>query len=278
MKRIIPLILSASMALMTIFCASADSVSAEVGEPYKASFVFPDGYTPVTKETVDENSELISFLGLTNEQMNSYFDDSGFLVFSISSDYREQIYVIAEQNDISSAIVNLSDIEDPSSVQSLLIGDIEYDGAEVSVTEPIDGDVYFYVVKQTADGASSDGESSGDAALNAAEDGKTEPAMIYYVTVKDSVAYVICYSSESGRISSDAKLMMSGFVNSLTIGDGSVTVPQEEQNLVQIIVNWVLIAAAAGVVIYGVVSIVSEFRRRKLEEDFHNKTPHKPIR
>lgn len=265
MKRILSLILIILLASAAMTDFSAESVTAEITEPYKASFVFSDGFTPITKSTIGEKSELISFLGLTQEQMGSYFDDRGFLVFAISEDYREQIYVIAEQNDISSAIVNLSDIENPSSVQSLLIGDAEYDGAQISVTEPIDGNTYFYVTKTPAPPAEGE-EASG------------ETAMIYYVTVVDSVAYVVCYSSETGEISTDAKLMMSGFVNSMKLGEGPQVMNEEKQNFVQIVVNWILIAAAAGIIIYAVISIVSEFRRRRLEEDFHDKTPRRPIR
>ena len=240
----------------------------EVKTPYESSFVFPDGFSPITKDTVEDNTDLLKFLGISQETMHQYFDEKDFLAFSISEDYREQIYIIAEQNDVSSAIGNLSDIKNPASVQSLLVGDIEGEGGVVTVTEPINEEVYFYVVKEAP-------------VVEPTEEGetpKTEPCMVYYVTVIDSVAYVVTYTNESGVFTDKAKTMMQDFVKSMKLTRGPADPTLEEQNDTQIIVNWVLIALASGILIYGVVTIFTEFRKRRLEEDFKQKAPKKPLR
>lgn len=287
MKRIIAVLLALCLAVTGTVLAFAAETKVKVKSPYEVDFIFPDGYTPITKETVKANAELLDFLGISQDRMNQYFDQKGFLAFSISSDYREQIYVIAEQNDVSTAVKNLSELSDPTSVQNLLVGNVESEGAAVTLTEPIGGNVYFYIVKETApkiedssSSVSSEGSSSAEATedMQPQPDEKTEPCMVYYTTVVDSVAYVVCYSNESGRFSSEAELMLSSFVNSMNIGRGPADPEPEMTNNVQIIVNWVLIALAVGIIIYAAVTLIAEFRKRRLEEDFHEKSPKRPLR
>ncbi len=268
MKRFICLIISVSLMLFSAMTVSAAGTAVEVQKPYESGFVFPEGFSPITKDTVEENAELLDFLGISQSSMHQYFDEKNFLAFSISEDYREQIYIIAEQNDVSAAIGNLSDISDPASVQSLLVGDIEGEGGVVTVTEPINGEVYFYVIKEAPVIEPTEDEQPR----------KTEPCMVYYVTVIDSVAYVVTYSNEGGKFTDEAKQMMSAFVNDMKLTRGPDDPTVEEQNDTQIIVNWVLIALASGILIYAAVTIFTEFRKRRLEEDFKQKAPKKPLR
>lgn len=268
MKRIISVILCMIISIFGLGINAAAQTAVSVTKPYEASFVFPDGFSVMTKSTVDDNAELLKFLGITTDTMHQYFDKKGFIAFSISQDYREQIYVIAEQNEVSSAIGNLSDIADPTTVQSLLLGDVEEEGGVVSVVKDINGEVYFNVVKEAPVRDSSDAD----------ENTKTEPCMVYYATVIDSVAYVVTYSNESGFYTEDAKAMMQSFVKEMKLTRGPQDPTVEEQNDTQIMVNWVFIALAAGILIYAVITLVSEFRKRRLEEDFKQKTPKKPLR
>ncbi|MGI6269215.1 MAG: hypothetical protein ACOYKJ_01555 [Candidatus Howiella sp.] len=247
-KRIAAALLAALLSLGWVLSASASSVTANNG---KISLTLPDKYTTVenTASSIADHADFISTLGHSTDSFTSYLKEAGILLFAATADNTSQVQIKSWSTDFSEKLGNLALFSDDE--------DSLNQAAESLVTES---------TGETVIGISRVAKSDGTLSLRIEKLVSAERDFSYlqYVTILDGRYYALVYYNFGGAFTEIQRNEAESLFASLSIAQKN-TVSISGNHALGTVLLWVAIGVLAVFSIILMISLIRDFRLRRIE-------------
>lgn len=240
MKRFVGLVLALLIILLLPFAVAAlgvGGVSMDIDETE---------YAVLTKDTLKSKTELVESLGYTTESITKYFKDNNLLLFAANADNSRQVQIKSTETEFTRQLGDLDTLDNEQIIE------IAKKILPSSVNEN------YIVIK------------SGDMYLLEftllSSDGQGKFCNRQYVTIRGGKLYSVSFFENGEQLSDDFSAQADSMLQSLNIEGGGITANDAGDITIAVIV-WVLIAVAAAVAVWMIVSLVRDAARKNEGEE-----------
>lgn len=244
-KNALAVMLCVLFAALSALFPSAESFSGE-----NVRLTLPDGFIRLTTRNLSDHLDLLRSLGYSESTFKEELNSDGMVMFAVNDDASKQINLKITESALAERIVSLNDqtderIEEISSALEQGINEQGY-SAVLSRSKLINSGVTYISLTVRV------------------VNGDRQFCYIQYYTILNGLNYSLVYYNNSPELSQEELEECSAMFESLTIqntqsGGGGY------MEAVQIIIAVVGIAAFAGLVIWIIVSLVKDYKRRRRE-------------
>lgn len=247
-KQITAALLIGLLSLCWTLSVSAASVTTGDG---RISLTLPDKYTAVenTADSIADHADFISTLGHSTDSFASYLAEAGILLFAATADNTAQVQIKTWSTDFSEKLGNLalfSDDEDSlnKTAESLVTENEGESIQDISRIAKPDGTLSLRIEK-----------------LVSAE---RDFSYLQYVTILDGRYYAMVYYNFGGAFTDAQRAEAEELFSSLSIVQKN-TVSIGDENLLGTVLLWVAIGVLAVFSIILLLSLIRDFRLRRIE-------------
>ena len=265
-------ILRAVMPVLLCLLSFGISVQAASVTAGGITAMFPDSYTVLTADNLEQHADYLKRANKTPEQLRPVFEAEGCLFIALPPGGEFEISLSSMTDPSSQGIGNLIDLsyEEQERVKALLLSDALAQGKEIRSIERA-GALFFRVADPSE-------EVSLDAAPAGAGLGGNEKG-IYYVTVLNGSYVTLSLSDPSGKLASGVVEQFEYVFSNLGYTVTGMSLDSQNSKLTVLkVVLIVLCAAGVATVVWLIFTLAGEYHRRKRETAWQRKRRPKPRR
>jgi hypothetical protein len=244
----------AAIMLITVLTAAAfalpvSAVSVKMSDE-GFSVEVPDEYTVLTASNLSKNKDFLTGLGHTSESFRRSMDEADIVMYAATADNRRQMQVKIWTSDFSELTGDLSQLSGEAAEQALasIGGDIGGSGQLLDSQQIIRGEMRFFRFTVRVDGG-------------------LPFCYIQYLTVLNGKFYSLVYYNAESSLTAEQQSEAEAAFNSFTVQKQRSVGIVDGNTLLQIVIGGIVIAAAAALAVYLIVSLYRDIKNRGSEPD-----------